>query len=68
MDGQRSEERNRWKRKRIVLHKEAVYFPAWNGEHKRRCFSSRASLGRRVVVSEPKFSLDLQKEAKALLF
>lgn len=33
----RREERKRWERKRIVLHKEAVYFPAWNGEHKRRC-------------------------------
>lgn len=40
MDGQ-SEERKRWKRKRIVLHKEAVYCPAWNGEHKRRCSSRR---------------------------
>lgn len=32
-----SEERNRWKRKRIMLHNQAVYFPAWNGEHKKRC-------------------------------
>lgn len=30
--------------------------------------AAASSLGRRVVVSEPKFSLDLQKEAKALLF
>lgn len=32
-----SEERNRWKRKRTMLHNQAVYFPAWNGEHKKRC-------------------------------
>lgn len=65
---QRSEERNRWKRKRIVLHKEAVYFPAWNGEHKRRCqmlFCS-APLGRRIVVSgsrNPAFVSSKQKVA-----
>lgn len=55
MDGQ-SEERKRWKRKRIVLHKEAVYCPAWNGEHKRRCSSRRR---RRTAASE------LRKDAEA---
>lgn len=42
-----SEERNRWKRKRIMLHNQAVYFPAWNGEHKKkmpRCIYSRGIL------------------------
>lgn len=35
-----SEERNGWKRKRIMLHNQAVYFPAWNGEHKKRCLDA----------------------------
>lgn len=48
------DERNRWKRKRIMLHNQAVYFPAWNGEHKRRCLDAavgRASSGGAVSVS-----------------
>lgn len=36
----RSDERNRWKRKRIMLRNQAVYFPAWNGEHKKRCWDA----------------------------
>lgn len=34
------EERNRWERKRIMLHNQAVYFSAWNGEHKKRCLDA----------------------------
>lgn len=48
------DERNRWKRKRIMLHNQAVYFPAWNGEHKRRCLDAAvggASSGGAVSVS-----------------
>lgn len=50
----RSEERNRWKRKRIMLHNQAVYFPAWNGEHNKKmpgCIIVGHPLAGYVVVS-----------------